>query len=49
MIRILVQGIGLALLAFAYGFFRTKTYKKEFTLFGLSGLTLIMVGSCAPS
>lgn len=46
---ILLQGVGLALFAFSVGFFRTSNYKKEFTLFGLSGLTLVLLGSCVPS
>lgn len=49
MIRIFIQGVGVAMLALAVGFFRTRSYKKEFTLFGLSGVTLVLVGSMVPS
>lgn len=48
MIKVLVQGAGIALLALAVGLFRTRNYKKEFTLFGLSGLTLVIIGSLIP-
>lgn len=44
---VLLQGLGLAIFAFAFVLFRTKQYKREFVLFGLSGLTMILLGSCS--
>lgn len=48
-IHALVQGVGLAMVAMAIGFFKTKKYKKEFTLFALSGIVLVLLGSCVPN
>lgn len=42
---IILQGIGLALIALGIGLFKSSNYKREFTLFALSGLTLVTVGS----
>lgn len=48
MIGIFIQGVGLAMLTISIGLFRTVDYKKEFTLFGLSGVTLTAFGSVLP-
>lgn len=48
MIQITIQAVGLSMLSLAVGLFRSKKYKKEFTLFGLSGLTIVIVGSMVP-
>lgn len=42
---IILQGVGLALMALGVGLFSASNYKREFTLFALSGLTIISVGS----
>lgn len=39
----LVQGVGLFTLALALVLFRTKPYKQEYVLFGLTGVTIIIV------
>lgn len=43
MIRMVIQGFGLALFALSIGLLRSKTYKREFAFLGLAGLTLAIL------
>lgn len=45
----IIQAIGLFSLAVALVMFRTKPYKQEYVLFGLSGVTIIFAGGLIQS